>query len=209
MGYLEGFLESHVIVFFVMAGVMFFSTLFFQDKEKQSKEKSYQKSREEDLEKKLKKEKEKNKDIKKRLKGWDSNVKGYIEVYYIERKLRNFIEKKMKKVYGDKWENKIPKKVKDSCREWRKKVEDSPKTKDSSKSLSLLHYATLRELGDTMKENWKDVFKDHFGKNKSHIITGPIEDLIPLRDKISHNRKINRKELKVLKKNVEAVKEKL
>ena len=148
------------------------------------------------------------KDMKKKLKGWKSNVEGYIEISYIERKLRNFIENRLNDVYGNKWENQIPKKVKESCREWRKKVEDSSKVENSSQSLSLLHYATLRELGDTMKENWENVFRDYFGK-KSHIITKHIEDLIPLRDKISHNRKIDRSELKVLKKNIEAIREKL
>jgi hypothetical protein len=191
-----------VVILTVVTLISLFMFRFFDRVKERTTDKEYLESIIEDLNDKIKKEKKKNKINESKLESIKSgNLAAYTEIYSLENNLRKFIEKNMIKRWGTGWNNKIPPDIRIQCNNYKKKAKKASKLHHYDKSLSILSYSGLHELGLIIKDNnnWDNVFKPLFPREDSSIIIGHIETLVPFRDELSHMREITSKDLSIIK----------
>lgn len=106
----------------------------------------------------------------------------YTALYCIENTIRNFIVERMSERFGiDWWENKVPKKIKDSVISLKKQEEKNKY--HSNRSGSEIGYTMLANLGQIIISNWDD-FSDII-PNQAWL-TSRMDDLEMSRNIIMH-----------------------
>lgn len=126
------------------------------------------------------------------------NSKAYKYLYVLENQLRSFLEKLLRKTYGDNWINKgIPPDVLESCKKNKESESKVRWIESTSKNiLSYSNFSDLRKIIE-MKENWNSTFKAYF--KPKDIVLAKLTELEKIRNKIAHNRPLTMNEFEKIK----------
>ncbi len=124
------------------------------------------------------------------------NLRAYAYIYKIEVGLREFIIKSLEKIDPKWWKHRIPS-------ELQNKMNSGRLQEKSIKWIDLiphhpLYYLDFPELEILIeqKNNWNDVFKKSF--SDKDVTVGTFHKIVPLRNKIAHNRKLSSNEVKTI-----------
>lgn len=125
------------------------------------------------------------------------NIESYRYLNKLENILRKTIENKLKNIYGDKWIEYIPEEI---FKKWESKMKSEKGSKWIETNSSLIEYSDFVDTKMIIEnpKNWKNCFKEIFGRRKE-IIIGKIVELEQLRNKIAHNRNLSLQEFNKFK----------
>lgn len=125
------------------------------------------------------------------------NPDAYALLKELENELRNCIQSELDRISKKWWKQRIPKDIRDGAEE-KKKKDDRPWPWLLEEELPPIYYINFTDYRKIIisKPNWRDAFGDVF-KDKD-MIGAWLKELEPIRNAISHPRKLSSTELKTL-----------
>jgi tetratricopeptide (TPR) repeat protein len=109
---------------------------------------------------------------------------------YIERFLRDFISEELEKHYGEGWwEERVPKGIREKCAGRKKDFIFKNMATEDDPDIDFADFPDYLEIF-LFKNNWEDVFSDHYGKGKEakYRIKDMFSQLYPIRSTEAHSR---------------------
>ena len=109
---------------------------------------------------------------------------------YIECFLRDFISEELEEHYGGGWwEERVPKGIQEKCAGRKKDFIFKNMATEDDPDIDFADFPDYLEIF-LFKNNWEDVFSDHYGKGKEakYIIKDKFSQLYPIRSTEAHSR---------------------
>jgi hypothetical protein len=125
------------------------------------------------------------------------NVLAYGKLYRIEVAIRELIVELLARVDGPRWYRKrLPEPV------WKASLDKLRRERSSRWTqmvpLHPIYYTNFSDLQQIVErqDNWRDAFQTVFGRKE--VVSGTLQELDPIRNRIAHNRRATRTDLSIL-----------